>query len=78
MHRKLERNKKTKTVSKPIVLGGQTYRYVIARNSKAGHPNEDDYIYFLTSLKNGALGRQAVSLPLADRSDLQAPKVQRF
>ncbi len=54
MHRKLERNKKTKTVSKPIVLGGQTYRYVIARNSKAGHPNEDDYIYFLTSLKNGA------------------------
>ena len=49
MHRKLERNRKVKTVSKPIVLGGQTYRYVIARNSKAGHPNEDDYIYFLTS-----------------------------
>ncbi len=54
MHRKLEQNRKVKTVSKPIVLGSQTYRYVIARNSKAGYPSEDDYIYFLTSIKNGA------------------------
>ena len=52
LHEKLERSQKCNLVSKLTDLGGETYRYIIVRNPKAGHPEEDDYIYFLTSLNN--------------------------
>ena len=52
LHEKLVRCKKCKLVSKVVELGGETYRYIIVRNPKADPPDEDDYVYFLTSLNN--------------------------
>jgi hypothetical protein len=62
MNDRLEKNKKTKLVSKLVEIGGCEYRYIIVRNPKAGHPEEDDFVYFLTSLSNAkyAAGQYSV------------------
>ncbi len=62
MNDRLEKNKKIKFVSKRVVLGGYDYRYIIVRNPKAGHPDEDDFVYFLTSLKNSRFAADQYSV----------------
>lgn len=52
MQHKLRRNKKKKSVSKLIMLGGVTYRYVITRNPKFGGKDEDEFLFLLTTLSS--------------------------
>ena len=48
---KLHRCKKKEYVSKSIELYGQTFYYLIVRNPKAHLPEEDEFVFLLTSLK---------------------------
>ena len=49
---KLKRCRKCKMTSKRIVLNGEVWYYIIIRNPKAGHPDEDDFIFLLSSWYN--------------------------
>ncbi len=49
--RKLRQCKKKKRISKPIMLFGRRFYYIIVRNPKAHHPEEDEFVFLLTSLK---------------------------
>lgn len=49
---KLRRCKKCKIVSKRIELNGTFWYYIVLPNPRAGHPEEDDFIFLLTSLRN--------------------------
>ena len=48
---KLRRCKKKARISKPIQLGGKSFYYVVVRNPKADHPDEDEFVFLLTSLR---------------------------
>lgn len=62
MNDRLKKNKKIKLVSKLVEIGGCEYRYIIVRNPKAGHPDEDDFVYFLTSLTNAKYAAEQYSV----------------
>ena len=49
---KLKRCKKCKIVSKRINLNGIFWYYIVLPNPRAGHPDEDDFIFLLTSWRN--------------------------
>lgn len=49
---KLRRCKKKDRVSKPIILSGKSYYYLVVRNPKADHPEEEEFVFLLTSLKH--------------------------
>ena len=46
---KMKRCKRKKIISKRIVLQGAAWYYIIIRNPKAGRPNEDEFIFLLSS-----------------------------
>lgn len=45
---KMKRCKRCKIVSKRIVLNGTVWYYIIIRNPKAGHSDEDDFVFLLS------------------------------
>lgn len=50
--RKLRKCKKKELISKPILLFGRHFYYIIVRNPKAHHPEEDEFVFLLTSIKH--------------------------
>lgn len=61
MIEKLRRCKRKDHLSKRIFIKGLPYYYVICRNPKAGHPNEDEFVFLLTSLFNRTAAAAAYS-----------------
>ncbi len=49
---KLRRCRGRKMISKHIVIQGVAWYYIIFRNPKAGHPEEDEFIFLLSSWFN--------------------------
>lgn len=62
MMKKLRRCKRKNHISKRITIDGLPYYYVICRNPKADHPEEDEFIFLLTSLFNRMLAADAYAL----------------
>ena len=56
---KLKRCRKCKMISKRIVLNGETWHYIIIRNPKAGHPDENNFIFLLSSWYNRKAAAEA-------------------
>ena len=52
MMEKLRRCKRKNHISKRILMEGIPYYYLICRNPKADHPDEDEFVFLLTSLLN--------------------------
>jgi hypothetical protein len=59
---KLKRCKSCKIVSKRIKLNGIFWYYIVLPNPKARHPDEDDFIFLLTSWRNRKAGAQSYCL----------------
>lgn len=58
---KLRRCKRKNHVSKRILIQGIPYYYIICRNPKADHENEDEFIFLLTSILNRTTAAAAYS-----------------
>lgn len=56
---KLKRCRQKKMISKRIIMGNAAWYYIIIRNPKAGHPNEDEFIFLLSSWYNRTAAAQA-------------------
>ena len=56
---KLKRCKKCQRVSKRVIIGSAAWYYIIVRNPKAGHPDEDDFVFFLSSWFNRRAAAEA-------------------
>ena len=59
---KLRRCKKKARISKPIQLGGKSFYYIVVRNPKADHPDEDEFVFLLTSLRRAAQAHKQYSV----------------
>lgn len=59
---KLRRCKKKDQMSKLITLHGRRLRYVVVRNPKADHPEEDEFVFLLTSLGRADSARKQYSV----------------
>ncbi len=53
---------KLRTAAKRIKLNGIFWYYIVLPNPKAGHPDEDDFIFLLTSWRNRKAAAQSYCL----------------
>jgi transposase len=56
---KLKRCRRKKMISKRVIIGSAAWYYIIIRNPKAGHPDEDDFIFLLSSWYNRTAAAEA-------------------
>ena len=56
---KMKRCRKCERVSKRILIGSAAWYYIIVRNPKAGHPDEDDFVFLLSSWFNRRAAAEA-------------------
>jgi hypothetical protein len=56
---KMQRCKRCRIISRRVVLGGAAFYYIIVRNPKANRPDEDEFIFLLSSWFNRVAAAEA-------------------